>query len=78
MEKDIPEGLSNRLGETAGTNKLVSECLEENLDVRSPDAKSGNSRNKMGLGKNYVGMVSGKWRIKCVYVKIYDPVQWDA
>lgn len=57
MEKDIPEGLSNRLGENAGTNKLLSEYLDENLDVRSPHAKSGNSRNKMGLDKNYVGMV---------------------
>lgn len=62
MEKDIPAGLSNRLGETVGTNKLLGECLDEKWDVRSSDAKSGNSRNKMGLDKNYVGMVFRKMK----------------
>lgn len=60
MEQDIPACLSNRLGETVGTNKLLSECLDENWHVRSPDAKSGNSRNKMDLDKNHVDMVSRK------------------
>lgn len=83
MEKDVPAGLSNRLTETVSKNKPLSECLDENWDVRSPDAKGGNSRNKMGSDKNYVGMVFRKMKnqvclcedLSPVYAKIYHPAQ---
>lgn len=32
----------------------------ERIEVRSPDAKGGNSRNKMDLDKTHVAMVSRK------------------
>lgn len=71
------------LGETVGTNKILNECLDENWDVRNPDTKSGNSRSKMGLDKNCMGMVFRKIKnqmclcedLSPVYVKIYHPAQ---
>lgn len=73
MEQDIPACLYNRLGETVGTNKLLSECLDEVLML-----KVAIQETKWICTKTMWVWYPGKWRIECVYVKIYHPAQWDA